>query len=102
MVAEFLGLQGHVASFALDGRSALESALELVPDVALLDITLPDMTGYELARRLRLEPTLAKVVLVALTGWAGPDHEAQAREAGFDHHLVKPLEFAKLQLILDS
>lgn len=102
MIAEFLGLQGHLTSFALDGEGAVESARELVPDFALLDITLPDMSGYELAQRLRLEPTLQRLVLIAVTGWSGADHEAKAREAGFDHHMVKPVDFTKLQRLLDG
>ena len=102
MIAEFLRLQGYLASFAVDGQGAVASARELVPDIALLDITLPDMSGYELAQRLRLEPALPRLVLIALTGWSGPEHEAKAREAGFDHHMVKPVDFTKLQRLLDG
>lgn len=102
MIAEFLGLQGYQASFAVDGEGAVESARQLSPDVALLDITLPDMSGYELAQRLRLEPALKQLVLIALTGWSGAEHEAKAREAGFDHHMVKPVDFSKLQRLLEG
>jgi CheY-like chemotaxis protein len=102
MIAEFLGLHGYQTSFAVDGQSAIESAQRFVPDVALLDITLPDMSGYELAQRLRLEPSLQRLVLIALTGWSGSEHEAKAREAGFEHHMVKPVDFSKLQQLLDG
>ncbi len=102
MIAEFLGVHGYETSFALDGQGAIESARELLPDIVLLDITLPDMSGYELAQRLRLEPTLQGLVLIALTGWSGPEHETKAREAGFDHHMVKPVDFTKLQRLLEG
>jgi CheY-like chemotaxis protein len=101
MIVEFLAMHGYQASFALNGQSAVESARQIVPDVALLDITLPDMSGYELAQLLRAEPTLQRLVLIALTGWSGSEREAKAREAGFDHHMVKPLDFSKLQALLE-
>jgi DNA-binding response OmpR family regulator len=101
MIAEFLTMQNYEASFALDGETAIAAALERVPDLALLDITLPDMSGYELARRLRAEPSLSGLVLIALTGWSGPEHEAKSLEAGFNHHMVKPIDFAKVQRLLE-
>jgi CheY-like chemotaxis protein len=101
MIAEFLATLGHETSFALTGEAAVDTALELVPDLALLDITLPDMTGYELALQLRAEPSLSGLTLVALTGWSGPEHEAKALESGFDHHMVKPIDFVTLQGLLE-
>jgi DNA-binding response OmpR family regulator len=101
MIAEFLAMQNYEATFALDGRMAIAIALEIMPDMALLDITLPDMTGYELARQLRAQPSLSGLLLVALTGWSGPEHEAKSLEAGFDHHMVKPIDFAKVQRLLE-
>lgn len=101
MIAEFLATQGHETTFALTGTAAIATALELVPDLALLDITLPDMTGYELAQQLRAQSSLAGLVLVALTGWSGPEHEAKALESGFDHHMVKPIDFETLQRVLE-
>jgi DNA-binding response OmpR family regulator len=101
MIAEFLAMQNYEATFALDGRTALVTALEVVPHLALLDITLPDMSGYELAQQLRTQPSLSGLVLVALTGWSGPEHEAKSLEAGFDHHMVKPIDFAKVQRLLE-
>jgi CheY-like chemotaxis protein len=101
MIAEFLAMQGHETTFALNGQTAVATALELVPDLALLDITLPDMSGYELAQRLRAHPSLSRLILVAFTGWSGPEHEAKALESGFDHHMVKPIDFATLQRVLE-
>ena len=101
MIAEFLAAQGHQTTFALNGKTAIATALELVPDLALLDITLPDMDGYQLAQQLRAQPSLSGLVLVALTGWSGPEHEIKALESGFDHHMVKPVDFAMLQRVLE-
>ena len=101
MIAEFLATQGHDTTFALDAKTAIATALELVPDLALLDITLPDMDGYELAQRLRAQPSLSGLILVALTGWSGPEHETKALASGFDHHMVKPIDFVALQGMLE-
>ena len=79
---------------------ALRAAEARPPQVALLDIGLPGMDGYELARRLRARPGLARAVLVALTGWGQEEDRRRAREAGFDHHLVKPVELSALRELL--
>ncbi|HUP08575.1 MAG TPA: ATP-binding protein [Caldimonas sp.] len=96
---------GHRVRLAHDGRAAYDAALEAAPDVALLDIGMPGLNGYDLARRLRMEPRTRNVVLVAITGWGQEADKLRAREAGFDHHLVKPVEpealFALLQTSLD-
>jgi CheY-like chemotaxis protein len=70
------------------------------PQVALLDISLPGMDGYELARRLRSQPSLGQAVLVALTGWGLAEDRRRSKEAGFDHHLVKPVDLSELQDLL--
>jgi CheY-like chemotaxis protein len=90
-LVEILGLDCCAAS---SGRAALELASTLCPDVVLVDLSLPDMTGYEVARALRLDPRVT--YLVALTGFGTPEHRARSFEAGFDEHLVKPIERSEL------
>ena len=70
------------------------------PNVVLLDIGLPGMDGYEVAKRMRQQPSLQSVVLVAMTGYGQEADRQRSQEAGFDHHLVKPADFGKLQQIL--
>jgi CheY-like chemotaxis protein len=87
---------GYQVRTAHDGPSALEIALEYRPDVVLLDIGLPEMDGYEVAKRMRQDPALQKAVLVAVTGYGLESDRLRSQEAGFDHHLVKPVDFDKL------
>jgi len=100
MLEMLLTNSGHEVRIAHDGPAALEAALEFRPNVVLLDIGLPEMDGYEVAKRIRQEPALANVVLVALTGYGQETNRQRSQEAGFDHHLVKPADFAKVQNIL--
>jgi CheY-like chemotaxis protein len=81
-------------------RRALARAAEVHPDVCLLDIGLPDMDGTELARHLRTRPETADAMLVAVTGYGQESDRARTREAGFDHHLVKPIDLDRLQAVL--
>ncbi|MCO5165615.1 MAG: PAS domain-containing protein [Planctomycetes bacterium] len=97
-LAELLGVYGHAARAVHDGARALEAAREAPPEVVLLDIGLPGMNGYEVARRLRAEHP--RVVLVALTGYGQDDDVRRCREAGFDHHRVKPVDVAALVALL--
>jgi CheY-like chemotaxis protein len=99
-LAMLLALWGHEALTARDGAAALMMASAFGPDVALLDLGLPGMDGYELARRLRQLPGLAGVALVALTGYAGDDYWRRSRQEGFAFHLVKPMFPEELQTIL--
>jgi len=93
---------GYEAHISYDGESAVRSAAELRPDVIIMDIGLPGITGYEAARQIRaLKPALA-VLIVALTGWGQQSDRAKSADAGIDHHLVKPLDLAALKQILDS
>lgn len=85
---------------AHDGPTALEAALAYRPDVVLLDIGLPGLNGYEVAKRIRQQPVLQNVVLVAMTGYGQETDQQRSQEAGFDHHLVKPADFGKVQKIL--
>ncbi len=91
-LASLLELSGHRSSVAHEGIAALQIAQRDPPDVVLLDLGLPGMNGYEIARRLREMPRLAKTRLVAMTGYGREDDKRATREAGFDAHLVKPVE----------
>jgi CheY-like chemotaxis protein/anti-sigma regulatory factor (Ser/Thr protein kinase) len=99
-LAELLTLSGHETYVAHDGPSAVDTARRLSPDVAILDLGLPGFDGYEAARRLRAEPSLKGLLLVALSGWVQPDDRMRSREAGFDHHFAKPVPLRSLELVL--
>ncbi|MCW1921704.1 ATP-binding protein [Luteolibacter arcticus] len=90
-------LRGHQTRFAHSGPAALALAAEFLPEVVLLDIGLPGMDGYEVARALRAIPELDGAFLVAMTGYGSDEHRARAKEAGFDEHLVKPADLQLLQ-----
>jgi CheY-like chemotaxis protein len=98
--AEMLALAleglGHATAVAHDGPQALELARDLLPDVALLDIGLPEMDGFELARRLQSELGDRAPVMIAVTGYGQASDRARTREAGFAHHLVKPIDLDEL------
>jgi CheY-like chemotaxis protein len=91
---------GHNVRTTHDGPTALEAALDDPPNVVLLDIGLPGLSGYEVAKRLRQQLGCENVVLVAVTGYGQEADRKRSLEAGFDHHLVKPVDFGKLQQIL--
>jgi two-component system CheB/CheR fusion protein len=91
-----LELLGHNVRVVHDGLAALEAATANVPDIMLVDIGLPGLDGYEVARSIRREPALRNIVLVALTGYGRPEDKAQAMAAGFDYHLVKPVDLEAL------
>ncbi|MGZ8993217.1 MAG: ATP-binding protein [Burkholderiaceae bacterium] len=95
-LATFLQLLGNETYTAFDGIEALEKAAALQPDVVLLDIGMPKLNGYEAARRIRALPGGEHVILVAVTGWGQEDDRLRAREAGFDCHMVKPIDPAAL------
>ena len=100
-LAALLRLDGHEVRTASNGAAALAVAAELRPHIAFLDIGLPGMNGYDLARRLRRDATLPAMTLVAVTGWGQADDLRQSREAGFDHHLTKPVAPADVQAFVD-
>lgn len=93
---------GHEPCVAYDGPAAIELAHKVHPQVALLDIGLPGMSGHDLARRLRSDAELCGMRLVALTGYGQEDDRRRSREAGFDEHLTKPVSLATLQTILEN
>lgn len=99
-LAMLLELYGYTASVAPDGPSALIHCRDALPQVAILDIGMPGMDGYELARRLREEHAGAPLMLVALTGFGDAAVALKAKQAGFDHRLVKPLDLKALQALL--
>jgi DNA-binding response OmpR family regulator len=96
-----LTVTGYEVRIAYDGPEAIEAADEFLPRVALLDIGLPKLSGYDIARHLR-ERCGESVLLVAITGWGQESDRARAREAGFDHHFTKPADFHKLLTLIDQ
>jgi signal transduction histidine kinase/CheY-like chemotaxis protein len=102
--AESLGMllqmMGNEVRTAHDGPEAVEAAAAFRPDVVLLDIGLPKLNGYEVARRIREQDGGADRMLIALTGWGQEEDRRRSKEAGFDHHVTKPVEFADLQKLL--
>jgi CheY-like chemotaxis protein len=101
-LALLLRLQGHEVRVAHNGLAALEFAKSYRPEMVFLDIGMPGMDGYEVARRLRRQPGLESVRLAALTGWGQSEDRRRTAEAGFNHHLVKPLEPNALASLLSG
>jgi signal transduction histidine kinase len=101
-LARLLRLVGHETRTAADGPQALATAADYRPEVVVCDIGLPGMNGYEVGRQLRALPGLGDVLLVALTGFGSEGDRLRSDEAGFAHHLVKPVDLAALQAVLGS
>ncbi|GAB3554011.1 hypothetical protein GCM10027343_41540 [Noviherbaspirillum agri] len=99
-LAEFLRLQGHEVRVAYDGDAALAEFARFLPDVALLDIGMPGLDGNEVARRIRGLTGGADAMLIAITGWGQDKDRRRALSAGFDHHLTKPIDLQRLNLLL--
>lgn len=99
-MAMMLRILGHETRTAFDGLEAVQTAAAFRPQVVLLDIGLPKMNGYEAARRIRNEPWGGNVALVALTGWGQEEDKQRSLEAGFDHHLTKPVDLATVVKLL--
>ena len=95
-------MAGHEIFEADSGASGVESALANRPDVALIDIGLPGFDGYEVARRIRSASEVRGMMLIALTGYGLPEDRQRAEQAGFDAHLVKPLDFEQLTDLLTA
>ncbi len=102
MLRVLLTLLGSTVTVARDGRSALAALASFKPDTVLLDIGLPEMDGYEVARRIRATPGHAGVLLIAVTGWGQEQDLRRSLAAGFDHHFVKPLDIDKLGELLGA
>ena len=101
MLALLLARLGHDVHTAADGPTGLDAALALEPDAAIVDVSLPGLDGYEVARRLRASGR-RQPILIALTGHASPEDEARARAAGFDAHMVKPVDIERLVALLGA
>jgi two-component system CheB/CheR fusion protein len=90
-------LRGHETRTAFTGFAAVSAAAEFAPEVVLLDIGLPDMDGYEVARQLRAIPALVDAFIVGMSGYGSGEDRARAREAGFDEYMVKPVDLDLLR-----
>jgi CheY-like chemotaxis protein len=101
-LALLLRLDGHEVYVAYDGEQALDAARQVLPEIALIDIDMPRLTGYDVARRIREQPWGASMYLIAVTGWA-QDHDLEvAAEAGFDVHVVKPVDPDTLKRVIEA
>jgi CheY-like chemotaxis protein len=101
-LAMLLELSGHEVRVAHGGRAALSLAQTFRPDVAILDIGMPDLSGYEVAAQIRREPWGEAIVLIALTGWGRDDDRQRATSAGFDQHMTKPVNPEELEAFLSN
>ncbi len=99
-LVDVLGAWGHIAEAVHDGEAALLKVAAVRPDIVLLDLGLPGIDGYEVARRLRSDPSLNDVLLVALTGYGHEEDRRRTRYVGFDYHFVKPMDFAALRRLV--
>ena len=99
-LAALLRMEGHEVTSVHDGPVALSAFSEIKPDVALLDIGMPGLTGYEVARRMRQSTSGASLTLIAITGWGQDIDKERAYAAGFDHHLTKPVDPHRLAELL--
>jgi CheY-like chemotaxis protein len=103
--AESLGVLleelGATTSLAFGGREALQVIETFDPEVVLVDLGMPGMDGYEVCRRIRATSGRRQMLLIALTGWGQDEDRERSRRAGFDHHLVKPLNVQKLRTLLE-
>ena len=100
MLAMLLQRTGHDLAVAHSGREALKKGSELRPQVIILDIGMPEMDGYETCRRIRETDWGRSARIVALTGWGQSEDRDRSRQAGFDHHLVKPVDLSTLDEVL--
>ena len=99
--AMLLSFSGHEVRIAHDGEEALDAVRDFRPDVAFLDIGMPRLSGYEVAEAVRAEPWGRDVILIAVTGWGQADDKVRARSAGFDQHLVKPIDPSDVDRLLE-
>ncbi len=99
-LAMLLTLDGHAVTVVHDGHEAIAAFESVRPDVALLDIGMPGIDGYEIARQIRRSPHGSSVMLIAVTGWGQESDKTQALQAGFDRHFTKPVEPEVLTALL--
>src|SRR6185295_2657068 len=100
-LGELLKHKGHRVELGYDGAEAIELVKKHSPDIVVLDIGLPNMNGYEVARRLR-QDFFSPMILVALTGYGQEDDKRRATEAGFDYHLTKPISIVDIEKIIEG
>jgi CheY-like chemotaxis protein len=101
-LARLLRLQGHAVRVAFDGHSALEEARNSRPEIVILDLGLPGISGFEVARRLRDDNCGEEPLLVAVSGYGREEDLRRSREAGFNHHFTKPVDFSALLQVLSA
>ncbi len=101
-LGRLLGAWGHDVRVCRNGPEALEAVSSYRPDAALVDIVLPGMDGFALAQRLRAQPELLRMTLIAVTGLGDKESRRSAQDAGFAHHLLKPIAYTELQEILGT
>jgi CheY-like chemotaxis protein len=100
-LSEFLKALGHVTHIAHDGKSALQKASCLQPEIVILDIGMPGMNGYQVAQLLRSEVGLTSAVLIAVSGFVQESDRIAAQAASFDHHFAKPIDIPRLIAVLN-
>ena len=101
-LAMLLEMNGYLVTVGYNGSQALELARKSRPSVMILDIGMPDITGFEVARRVRTEPWGQGIFLIAVTGWGQKEDKARAAIAGFDHHLTKPVDPDEVENVLQA
>jgi CheY-like chemotaxis protein len=101
-LATYLRMQGHRVTVAFDGEQALRLATDQPPHVMLLDISMPTLDGYELARQIRLHPWGTNIRLVSISGWLSPEDRARAAAVGYEAHLSKPIDMDQLDALLQE
>jgi len=102
MMGALLALWGHEPRLVPAGPAALDALDQEIPDVVLLDLGLPGMDGFEVARRIRSRPDGKEVLIAAVTAFRGDEHQRLAREAGFDKYLMKPVDIDTLRQVLSQ
>src|SRR4029453_4385232 len=100
--AMLLSFSGHEVRIAHDGEQALDAMRDFRPNIPFLNIRMPRLRGYEVAELVRAEPWGRQMKLIAVTGWGHPDDKLRARTAGFDQHLIKPIDPTEVDRLLDS
>ena len=100
-LADFIELGGHTVQRAFDGATALDVAADQRPDVILMELTLPHVSGLEVCRRLRATSWGHEARIIAVTGWGAAARIAESRDAGFDGHMLKPIDCRELELLLE-
>ncbi|HXO21354.1 MAG TPA: response regulator [Thermoanaerobaculia bacterium] len=102
VLSTLLEMWGHQVRPLKDSQTAVAAALEFQPHAALIDIGMPAVSGYDVARALRRQTALNGVRLIAVTGFGRAEDRRRTREAGFDHHLLKPIDPSELRLLLEA